>query len=143
MAYRKITPSTYLLFIDLAGGTDFELVACLTGFTFGISNNEIDAGSMCGPDTLPGVQGNTLTMDGQIILSPDTGQVGHFLLSKATQDKTYFTWKIGKAVPATGDVVTTGAGYFTGYDSSYDADNPATFSATVGVSGAPVITETA
>lgn len=143
MAYRKVTGSDILFSIDLAGGTAYSLVMCLTGQTLAITNNIIDAATKCGPDSRAGKQDQNLSIEGQMILSPDSLQMGIAAMFTASQAKTEFSWTMGPATPVTGDVTYTGRGFFGELSQSFpDADN-ATFSATIGIVGTIVQTVTA
>lgn len=135
MAQRKIAGDDILLFIDPAGGTDYDTVVCLTQQDFNRARTEIDAKSKCGPDKLPGSESIELTFQGQIVLSPDAGNISEAGMHTLWQNATTIGWKLGKASPVTGDVTYTGTGFISRLNSSYGMDNPSTFDASIGVYG--------
>ena len=140
----KILPSSVFLFVDLTGGTAYKLLACLTSFQFSLNNAEIDAGTMCGPDKLPGDQSFDMSAEGQLIqfAVTQTTHEGHFEMLNAAKNKTLISFKIAPALPTTGQVVTTGQTYIGTYDNTYDKDNPATFSVTFSIKGTPLFVKT-
>lgn len=139
---RKISGSTMLLFIDPLGGTNYVPAICLTSQSFSLVNNEIDAKSKCGPDKLPGTQDFNVDFEGQLILSPTGSALGYFDLLTLALNKTTIGWKYGPAVPASGDVVLTGTGFLSKFDSTSGQDEASTFSSGIGVYGTPAIVET-
>lgn len=139
---RKISGSTMLLFIDPTGGTTYVPAICLTSQSFSLANNEIDAKTKCGPDKLPGTQDFNVDFEGQLILSPTGSSLGYMDLVTLALNKTTIGWKYGPAVPVEGDVVITGSGFLSKFDSTSGQDEPSTFSSSIGVYGSPVFTET-
>jgi hypothetical protein len=135
MAERKMNGADILFFIDPAGGTAYDMVVCLTNQSLGITTDEIDAATKCGPDTQPGKQKNSLSIEGQVMASPGTDRISVAALYTLAQNKTQFSWKYGPATPVTGDPVYTGKGFFSSLEQSADLDNPAGFTASVGVIG--------
>lgn len=142
MAERKISGSDILLFIDPAGGTSYDLVVCLTSQSLSRTTNEIDAKSKCGPDKSPGTQEINIDFEGQVILSPATDRMGIYDLHTLWAAKTIFTWKYGKATPATGDIVYTGSAFLSKLDESAGQDDVATFSGSLGIQGSITAVET-
>ena len=143
MANDLIPASTYVLFIDPLGGTEWKIVGCLKDHQFTIANNVVDGKTMCGSFKTPGTSDYGLSMNGLLILSADASTVGHFELMTLAMNKTEFTWKIGKATPAVGDVTIDGAGFFSQYDSSHSAEAEGAFTAAIGISEAPTYVEAA
>jgi hypothetical protein len=142
MAERKLTGGDVLFSIDIAGGTSYDLVICLTSQSYSRTTDEIDAATKCGPDTQPGKQKQSISFDGQIMLSPNANRMSMSDLHDAWEDKTEFTWKYGVASPTTGDITYTGTGFLSKLDETADIDNPSTFSATVGILGSVTKTVT-
>lgn len=136
MAERKINAKTVLLFIDPLGGTAYSTVVCVTNIDFGITNNEVDADSFCGPDKIPGTQEYSSSFDAQILLDPNTGKISADEIFTLAQNRTTFSFKISPAVPVAGDIVKTGQAFFSEYSENYSTDSVATFTATLGVKGA-------
>lgn len=140
MAERKLTGSDVVLMIDPDGGTDYDLIVCLTANSKEITNSEIDAASKCGPDKLPGEQTASVTFTGQVVSNPDSGRVSEADLFTLVKDQTRFSWKQGPAIPKEGDAIYTGMGFLSSFSDSYDLGSPGTFTGTIGVSGS--ITQT-
>lgn len=143
MAERKVVGTDVLLFLDLAGGTAYDLVVCLTNNTYNATVQEIDAKSKCGPDKLPGTVSFEASFEGQIIIDPAPDRVGIAALYTALTGKTTVGWKIGKVTPVTGDTTYTGTAFISKLDQSFGEDAPSTFSASLGIYGSPVQTVTA
>ena len=143
MAERKLTGKDNLFFIDFAGGTDYDTIVCLTAQSYSRTTDEIDAATKCGPDTQPGKQKQTISIEGQIMLSPVAGKASMSAMHDAWAAITNFTWKYGPAIGTDGDIVYSGTGFFSKLDENADNDNPSTFSATVGILGDVVKTEVA
>lgn len=135
MAERKINPKTMFLFIDPAGGTSWKTVVCATSLEFGVTNNEVDADSFCGPDKVPGTQEYSGSFDGLILLDLDTGKVSAADIFDLVKARTVFTFKYSPAVPATGDIIKTGSAFFSEYSETYSNDQVAAFTATLGIKG--------
>ena len=53
MAETKVSARDYLLLADLAGGTTFKAIACLTTNSLTSTNDTIDANSKCGNEYTP------------------------------------------------------------------------------------------
>ena len=145
MADDKLSGNDMLLFIDVADGTTYaDLVICLTSNGFKISNSIIDAKSKCGADNLPGAQTFEVPFEGQVILRPGTNKLGIYDLLILAKNKTRIGWKIAKAgTAATGDLIITGSAFIADVDIKGAVDDPATFSASLGIYGTPTITEAA
>lgn len=138
MAEHKISGNDVLLFIDASGTppyTNYNLVVCLTSQTLTRTTNEIDAKSKCGPDKQPGTQDNGITFDGQIIYDPAAGRISDDDLDDAWRNKTTIGFKMGKAVPAIGDVTYFGTGFISKLDNTYGEDAPSLFSGAIGPYG--------
>jgi len=142
MAERKVNPKTILMFIDPLGGTSYDTVVCVTNIDFGITNNEVDADSFCGPDKIPGTQEYSSSFDAQILLDPSTGKVSADEIFTLAQNRSTFSFKIAPAIPASGDIVKTGSAFFSEYSENFSNDGVATFSATLGIKGSVLQTVT-
>ena len=127
MAARKISGNDVLLYLGTDGIT-YDTIVCLTSQSVTRATTEIDANTKCGPDKLPGVQTNDISFEGQIMLDPDSGTVSTDQLDDYWRNKTTVYWKMGKAVPVTGDVTYYGTGFISQLDETYGQDAPSTFS---------------
>ena len=142
MAERKVNAKDILLFIDIAGGTSYEPVACLTEQSFNLATEVIDSATKCGADKAPGNTEYTLDFQGQTLIGEST-KVSAADLFTLAQNTTTISWKVGKAVPTAGDVVYTGSGFISKLDQSWPNTGKATFSASIGIEGVPTQTITA
>lgn len=134
MAEHKINGTDVLLFIGLDGNT-YETVICLTSQSVTRTTNAIDAKSKCGPDKIPGTQDNGVTFEGQIMADPASGYTSTDELDDHWRNKTTVYWKVGKAVPITGDVTYYGTGFIAKLDETFAQDAVATFAGEIGVYG--------
>lgn len=142
MAERKVNAKDILLFIDVAGGTNYQVVVCLTEQSFNLATEVIDSATKCGADKAPGNTEYTLDFQGQTLIGEGT-KVSAAVLFTLAQNSTTIGWKIGKAVPVTGDVSYEGQGFISKLDQSWPNTGKATFSASVGIEGVPTQTITA
>lgn len=140
MAEHKVSGGTMLLFIDPAGGTDYDTVVCLT--TVGKTNtvNVIDASSACGPDKSPGTLEIGYTFEGQHLQDPATGKISGTSLLQLLRAKTTVGWKIAPESPVVGDEIEEGTGYLSELSSTYGYDAVGTFSGGLQPYGTPTIT---
>ena len=65
MAEHKVQGSNMLLFIDPTGGTNYDMVVCLTSVGCSASVSVVDASSACGPDKSPGTVEMSYSFEGQ------------------------------------------------------------------------------
>jgi hypothetical protein len=136
MAERKITGNSYLLFIDPAGGTSYDLVVCLLNFSLAATTASNDASSFCGLDSTPGDQSATIPFTAQTLLDPDDAdQDSAPTVFDLWQDKTTIGWKIGPVTATGGDMTKTGQGFFSAYGENYDNNAVGQFSGTISVKG--------
>lgn len=135
MAEHKLSGTNVLLYIDPAGGTDYDTVVCLTSQTWQGSTNVIDATSKCGPDSLPGTQTNSVTFEGQHLYDPAAGKLSGTSLFDLWQNKNTVGWKISPAVPVEGDEILSGTGFISELSKNYGQTDPATFTATLSIYG--------
>ena len=147
MAETKVSARDYILLADLAGGTTFIPVACLTSNSFTSTVNTIDATSKCGDQYQVGPSFNqSFKADGFAIDETGTPSKDSYQqLYTAHAAKTVFTIKMGKASPTTGDVYYGGLSTSTVFISNFDvtaADkDDVKFTATF-VVAAPPLTQT-
>lgn len=140
MAEHKITGGTVLLFIDPAGGTDYDTVVCLTNVGKSDSVNVVDGASACGPDNQPGVLQISYTFEGQHMQDPQTGQISGTSLRQLLRAKTTVGFKIAPLSPVDGDEIETGTAFFSELSSTYAFDSFATFTGTLSPYGTPSLT---
>lgn len=137
----KVKASTVFLFVDPAGGTDYNTLVCLTNFKFPKKLSVINADSMCGPDKSPGqLDLGDITFDGQTFIDPATGEISGVNLNTLLINKTTIGWKIAPAVLLPGSESWFGTGFVSGLDDDYSFDKVATFSGSIGIFGTPVQT---
>ena len=110
-ARREISGNDILLAIDPAGGTNYNLIVCLTSNSLERTTNEIDASSKCGPNLLPGTQTIKVPFEFHDVLDTNNGEVSESALHPLWAAKTIISWKFGKVTPAAGDVTYTGTGF--------------------------------
>lgn len=140
MAEHKVAGGTMLLFIDPAGGTDYDTVVCLTSVGKSDSINVVDASSACGPDKSPGTLEISYSFEGQHLQDPVSGKISGTSLRQLLRAKTTIGWKIAPESPVTGDEIEEGTGYLSELSSTYAYDSVATFSGTLQPYGTPSIT---
>lgn len=146
MAETKVSARDYILLADIDGDGTFKPVACLTSNTFTSSNNVIDATSKCGDQFQPGpaftqsFKGDGFAIDETGTPSKDSYQQ----LYAAHAAKTVFAMKMGKAVPAAGDIVYSGQVFVSAFDINAADKDDVKFTATFTVALPPLTqTETA
>ena len=140
MAEHKVQGGTMLLFIDPAGGTNYDTVVCLTSVGKTDSIDPVDASSACGPDKSPGKVAISYSFEGQHLQDPDTGKISGTSLRQLLRAKTFFGFKIAPVTPVTGDEVEEGTGYFSELSSTYAFDSVGVFSGVIQPVGQPTIT---
>jgi hypothetical protein len=106
MAETKVSARDYILLADLAGGTTFIPVACLTTNSMTSTNDTIDATSKCGNSYTPSpIFSQSFDCEGFAIDETGTPSKDSYQqLYTAHAAQTIFTVKMGKATPAIGDV---------------------------------------
>jgi hypothetical protein len=140
MAEHKVAGGTMLLFIDPAGGTDYDTVVCLTSVSKSASVSVVDASSACGPDKSPGTIELSYGFEGQHLQDPVTGKISGTSLRQLLMAKTTVGWMIAPESPVTGDEIEEGTGYLSELSSTYAFDSVGTFTGTIQPYGTPVIT---
>jgi len=144
MAETFVSGRDYLLFADLAGGTSFKPVACLTSNSFTSTVNTIDATSKCGDLFQPGPAfSQSFKCEGFAIDETGTPSKDSYQqLYAAHAAGTVFTIKMGKASPVAGDVYYGGTStsdvFISNFDVNADDKDDVKFSATFVVSVPPI-----
>lgn len=134
MAQHKISGNDVLLYVSTDGVT-YDTVICLTSNAITRATSIIDANSKCGPDSLPGVQSNTLTFEGQVMLDPSGSTTSVDELDDYWRTKQTIYWKMGPVSPAIGDITYYGTGFIATLDETAAIDTPMTFSGSIGIYG--------
>ncbi len=140
MAEHKVAGGTMLLFIDPTGGTDYDMVVCLTSVGKSDSISVVDASSACGPDKSPGTLELSYTFEGQHLQDPTTGKISGTSLRQLLRDKQTIGWQIAPESPVTGDEIESGTGYLSELSSTYAFDSVGTFTGTIQPYGEPSLT---
>lgn len=141
MADNKITPNSMILKVDVAGGTSYDTVVCLTSVSFSGSTNIIDANSFCGPDKLAGiVDAGEWTAEGYILTQPSTDKISAKGLYDAWVAKSVIGYEVSPAAPATGDLKISGTAIISSTDLNFGLDEVPTFSITLTNKVLPTIT---
>ena len=137
MAEHKVAGGTMLLFIDPAGGTDYDMVVCLTSVSKSDSITVVDASSACGPDKSPGTLELSYAFEGQHLQDPTTGKISGTSLRQLLRAKTTIGWKIAPESPVAGDEIESGTGFLSELSSTYAFDSVGVFSGTISPYGDP------
>lgn len=136
MAERPVNGKDVLLFIDSAGGTDYDLIVCLTSNSKNIATSVIDSASKCGPSSSAGPTTVSVDFAGQIMADPDTGHISEGDLHDLIIAGTTVGWMMGPEDPEDEDDIYSGTGFFSSLNSVWDM-NGATFSGTLSPDGTP------
>jgi hypothetical protein len=143
MAETKVSARDYILLADLAGGTTFKPVACLTSNSFTSTLNTIDATSKCGDQFQPGPS-FTQSFQCEGFAIDETGSPAkdsYQQLYAAHAARSVFAMKMGKATPTSGDITYSGSVWISNFDVNADDKDDVKFSATF-VVYAPPVTQT-
>jgi hypothetical protein len=140
MSEHKVQGGDMLLFIDPAGGTDYNTIVCLTSVGISDSVNVIDASSLCGPDKSPGALEISYSFEGQHLQDPSTGSISGTNLRILLRSETTIGWKLSPAMPEAGDEIHTGTGWLSELSSTYSYDSIGTFTGVLQPYNEPVIT---
>lgn len=135
MARREISGNDILLLIDPDGGTNFDLIVCLTSNSLERTTQVIDAGSKCGPSKLPGVQSIQVPFTFNDVLQTSNGEISESALHTLWAAKTVFTWKFGKVTPLAGDVTYTGSGFLGSLNTTAAQNQQVSTTSTIEVQG--------
>jgi hypothetical protein len=139
MAEHKVQGGSMLLFIDPNGGTDYDVVVCLTSVSKSDSVTVVDASSACGPDKSPGTLEISYSFEGQHLQDPDTGKISGTDLRQLLRSETTLGWMISPEIPEAGDEIEEGTGYLSELSSTYAFDSVGTFTGTLQPYGTPTI----
>lgn len=141
---KKINGRDILVAIDLAGGTTYRTIVCLTSNTITNSVTELDGSAKCGNDFVPGVKFES-SIDGEgFLVDPDTGSptnIGYPELYTAFVNRSVVGLRFGKASPTSGEAVYTGPAFITNLEQVAADDTLVTFTVTLR-SAAPPFTQT-
>lgn len=138
MAEHKVTARSVLLYIDPAGGTDYDTVVCLTEITRADTRGTVEANSMCGPDkSLGPLEIGERTFTGFHLADPDSGKISGASLRTLLYAGTTVGYKIGPITPTEGDETETGTAFLSNLSDTYNADSDATFSGALQPYGTP------
>jgi len=140
MAEHKVAGGTMLLFIDPTGGTDYDMVVCLTSVGKNNSVNVIDGNTMCGYDKTVGDVTIDYNFEGFHLQNPDTGKISGTSLLELLRNKTKIGFKIAPESLVGGDEIEEGTGYITELSATYSFDAVGSFSGTITPNAIPVIT---
>jgi hypothetical protein len=140
MAEHKVQGGNMLLFIDPNGGTDYDLVVCLTSVGVSMSVGVVDASSACGPDKSPGALEISYTFEGQHLQDPDTGKISGTNLRLLLNAEQTIGWKLAPETPVEGDEIQEGTGFISELSSTYAFDSVGTFTASIMPFGEPTVT---
>jgi len=140
MAEHKVQGGDMLLFIDPNGGTNYDVVVCLTSVGKSDSVTVVDASSACGPDKSPGTLEISYSFEGQHLQDPDTGKISGTDLRQLLRSETTIGWKIAPENPVNGDEIEEGTGYLSELSSTYAFDSVGTFTGTLQPYGDPTLT---
>ncbi|CAB4148462.1 hypothetical protein UFOVP535_5 [uncultured Caudovirales phage] len=137
MAEHKVQGGDMLLFIDPDGGTDYNIVVCLTSVSKADSITVVDASSACGPDKSPGTLELSYAFEGQHLQDPTTGSISGTDLRFLLRSEQTIGWMIAPESPVTGDEIESGTGFLSELSSTYSFDSVATFSGAINPYGNP------
>lgn len=139
MAEHKVEGGNMLLFIDPDGGTDYNIVVCLTSVSKSDSVTVVDASSACGPDKSPGTVELSYAFEGQHLQDPTTGSISGTDLRILLRGEQTIGWKIAPETPVIGDEIESGTGYLSELSSTYSFDSVGTFTGTIQPYGIPTL----
>jgi len=143
MAETKVSARDYILLADIDGDGTYKPVACLTTNSLTSTVNTIDATSKCGDQFQPGPAFNqSFKCDGFAIDETGTPSKDSYQqLYVAHSARTVFAMKMGKAVPAAGDITYSGTVFISNFDVTAADKEDVKFSATF-VVALPPLTQT-
>lgn len=139
MAERKIINNTILLFV----GTDpsnLDTVVCLTNIKTDFKVSEVDASTFCGQDKTPGDASGNISAEGQHLLDPITGKISGHGLFNYMINKTTLYYRVGAAVPVSGDILQEGTCFISSLGDTYGYNAQSVFSLQLSVKGTPTET---
>ncbi len=130
MPTSTINGRDVLVFVDIAGGTSYNTVVCLTSNTITNELTSLDASSKCGNEFVPGKKFSASISGEGFVVDQDTGTAtnkGYNELYKAFTDRAVVGIKFGKATPTTGDAVYTGLAFIDNIEAVAADDELTTF----------------
>lgn len=139
MAEHKVQGGNMLLFIDPNGGTDYDMVVCLTSVGVSMSVSTVDASSACGPDKSPGALEISYSFEGQHLQDPNIGSLSGTDLRILLNAEQTIGWKLSPETPVEGDEIQEGTGFISELSSTYAFDSVGTFTGTIMPYGTPTI----
>ena len=131
MAERELQGKDFILFIDPAGGTAYNLVVCLTANNFNRSRNTSETSTFCGTKVSYGPEVLELGASGEVILDTTAGRTSLEDLDVAFRDNDTIGWKMGEVTPTVGSVTYEGTGRISQLNLSNSAEGAATFEITI------------
>jgi hypothetical protein len=131
MAEHKVEGGNMLLFIDPDGGTDYNIVVCLTSVGKADSITVVDASSACGPDKSPGTLELSYSFEGQHLQDPTTDSISGTDLRLLLRAEQTIGWMISPETPIIGDEIESGTGFLSELSSTYSFDSVATFTGSI------------
>jgi hypothetical protein len=146
MAETKVSARDYILLADIDGDGTFKPVACLTSNSLTSTLNVIDATSKCGDQFQAGPSfSQSFRAEGFAIDETGTpAKDSYQQLYTAHAARTTFNMKMGKAVPASGDITYAGSVFISAFDVNAADKDDVKFTATFTVALPPLTqTETA
>lgn len=132
---RQMTGKDIILAIDPNGGTNYDLVVCLTSNSLERTTAVIDAGSKCGPSLLPGVQTITMPFTFNDVWDTINGTISEAPLHKLWESSATISWLFGKLSPVEGDVTYTGRGYISDLKTTAALNQQVQTTGTISVQG--------
>lgn len=129
-----------LLFIDPNGGTNYDMVVCLTSVGTNMTVGTVDASSACGPDKSPGTVEISYSFEGQHLQDPNGGRISGTDLRILLNAEQTIGWKISSEIPINGDEIQEGIGFLSELSSTYAYDSVGKFTGAIMPYGTPTIT---
>jgi hypothetical protein len=139
MAEHKVQGGNMLLFIDPNGGTNYDMVVCLTSVGTSMSVGTVDASSACGPDKSPGALEISYSFEGQHLQDPNGGSISGTDLRILLNAEQTIGWKLAPETPVDGDEIQEGTGFISELSSTYAFDSVGTFTGSIMPYGTPTV----
>ena len=133
MAEKFILPNSVVITakrIDDEEGSE-ALVVCLTQNDFNSTASNATIDTFCGSEQLPGSKGQTLAVSFRRIWETDSGRISEKFFYDAWFDSAHIQFTVAREEPVTGDLVYTGTGYVTSYNSANGTNAIPTASMTI------------
>jgi len=139
MSEHKVQGGNMLLFIDPNGGTNYDMVVCLTSVGVSMSVQPVDASSACGPDKSPGALDISYNFEGQHLQDPNSGRISGTDLRILLNAEQTIGWKLSPETPVDGDEIQEGTGFISELSSTYNYSEVGTFSGSIMPYGTPTV----